>query len=220
MLKRIAIGILSTLVVGAVGASAYHAVTTRSSAAEAAIAALASEPQQIAGETTPLINGQNQAPAGNSGQATQPEAGTAQWGAGLAPQGSGNPAPQQGQGQMQARGRGQQGGGGSAARGIAVPDPQNDLQEWVILEGTLGSYTAPDFTLLTADGQAIAGQLGNLNYLSNQGLTLAVGDRLQIVGFWESSGALAVGQITQLDSGITIQLRDDLGRPSWRGSKR
>jgi len=224
MLKKIVIGVLSTLLVGAVGASAYNAVSTHTSTPEAALAAPAAQQASAA----PVISqgiGQAQVQQGSSLQAGQVEAGPVQWSAGLAPQGSGNQPVQAGQGQGQgqkqgqARGQGQQGSAGSTVpgTGTGVPDPQNGLQELVILTGTLSSYAAPNFTMLTEDGQTITAQLGNLNYLSSQGLELKEGDRLQVMGFWDPSGALAVSQITQIDTGLTVQLRDDLGRPSWRG---
>jgi hypothetical protein len=101
--------------------------------------------------------------------------------------------------------------------GTGVPDPQNGFSEWVTYSGTVSAYAAPNFTLLTDDGQSLAVQLGNLNYVSSLGLNLQDGDAVTVTGFVDPDGALAVGQITLAATGETFTLRGEQGRPMWAG---
>ena len=86
--------------------------------------------------------------------------------------------------------------------------------------GWVSAYAAPEFTLLTADGQAILVQLGNQGYAESLGLVLQDGEEVTVTGFIDSSGALAVTSITLQSTGQTYTLRDSAtGRPSWAGGR-
>jgi hypothetical protein len=119
---------------------------------------------------------------------------------------------QAGQGQRQA-GNGQQN-----APGSGIPNPQNGLTEWITLQGVVSNYAAPNFTLTTSEGQAIAVQLGNLNYLSTLGLSLKDTDQVTLTGYYDPSGSFAVGTLTLDATGQTFTFRDESGRPAWRGN--
>jgi hypothetical protein len=86
------------------------------------------------------------------------------------------------------------------------------------VQGVVSNYAAPNFTLTTSDGQAIAVQLGNLNYLSTLGLSLKEGDSVTLTGYYDPSGSFAVGTLTLDNTGQTFTLRDESGRPAWRGN--
>jgi hypothetical protein len=124
---------------------------------------------------------------------------------------------QRGNGQA-GQGQRQTGNGQENAPGYGIPNPQNGLTEWVTVQGVVSNYTAPNFTLTTTDGQAIAIQLGNLNYLSTLGLSLKDGDSVTLTGYYDSSGSFAVGTLTLDATGQTFTLRDEAGRPAWRGN--
>jgi len=141
-----------------------------------------------------LAKGTNQ--SASAPVATQPPVEQGQQGSGL--------GQQQGQGQ----GKGQ---------GSGIPNSQNGLTEWTTVQGVVSNYAAPNFTLTTADGQVLAIQLGNLNYVNSLGLIMKDGDSITLTGFYDPSGAFAVGTLTLDATGQTFTLRDEYGRPAWRG---
>lgn len=204
MIKKILIGVLAAVVIGAAGVSAYNVL-----AGESAVKA-----------ASPAPNGA-QAGYGQAGQGTAYRTPLAQQnpaqGTGLAganaqgQQDRGNGSRGGGNGRRQ----GQNGNGGQSA--YATPNPQNGFTEALSFHGTISAYNPPTFTLLTDDGQSINAQLGNQSYVANLGLTLSNGDSVSISGYWDTSGAFAVQQITLDSSGQTYLLRDNLGRPLWRG---
>jgi hypothetical protein len=100
--------------------------------------------------------------------------------------------------------------------GTAVPDPQNGFTGWETYSGTVSQYTAPNFILITAAGESIPAQLGNLSYITSLGLQLFDGDWVTVNGYWETSGSLAIAEITLAD-GSSFTLRDAYGRPLWGG---
>jgi hypothetical protein len=130
----------------------------------------------------------------------------------------GNAAGGQGQGRMGGQGQGQGAGQGSRQQnGSGTPAPQNGFTTWTTYQGTVSSYAAPNFTLTTSDGQQLAVQLGNLNYVTSLGLELKDGDSVTLTGFQDPSGSIAVGTITLDASGQSYTLRTENGRPAWAG---
>ncbi|MBN1146687.1 MAG: hypothetical protein JXA78_05490 [Anaerolineales bacterium] len=240
MLKKILVSALIVVVLIAGGASAYNVVFTQAAEGENE-PANAAQVAAISGES-----GRNEAPgAGQGAGQGRSDAGAPPVQA-TRPQGEGTPASPQGgqswqdstgssygngsasgqgnqygknqsQSQGQGQGRGRRGNMGSetgASQG--APEPQNGFQEWITLQGVVSDYIAPDFILLTDDGQSIPAQLGNLSYIETIGLSLQDGERVSIVGYYDPNGGLAIGQIS-LSNGQTFTLRDDLGRPLWAG---
>ena len=108
------------------------------------------------------------------------------------------------------------GGQNQVQAAVNDPQPQNGLTEWLTYRGTVSDLEAPFFNLRLADGQVIPVELGSLSYLNQLGLSVQNGDNVTVTGFWDANGALTSGQIT-LASGESFSLRDELGRPSWRG---
>jgi hypothetical protein len=89
--------------------------------------------------------------------------------------------------------------------------------DWQVYEGTVTQAPALGIDLIieTDDGEEIVAGTGP-GYLAEQGFDLAVGERVQVQGFWED-GELKAAQITRLRDGLAIALRDQLGRPAWAG---
>ena len=123
-----------------------------------------------------------------------------------------------GQGKGQGQGNGQHGANG-AQTGTGIPDPQNGLTEWLTYSGVVSAYAAPNFTLVTSDGQSIAAELGNTNYVASLGLTLKDGDEVTVVGFIDANGGLALKSLTLTATGQTFNFRDDTARPLWAGGQ-
>jgi hypothetical protein len=233
MLKNILFGILAAIVVVAVGMSAYNATAGSAAQAEAQpvspLAGNTAESVQQAIEPEVVSSANSVLPAEIQ---TVPQV-SAQTGAQVA-QTASQPAGQQVTGANQGyggngrRGNGAAGNGNGAGRwqgsngngtagAYATPNPQNGFVEWSTFQGVVSSFSPPNFTLVSADGQTISAQLGNQGYVDSLGLTLVDGESVTVIGYWDNSGSLAVGQITLDASGQTFVLRDDLGRPLWGG---
>jgi len=241
MFKKILITTLSTVIVGAVGTSAYNAAVTPKPETEIAnIPAPSSEiitPNMAADavveetDSEPLDQNQWQ---GNQGQDTQWQGSQEQGTQELNNQGQGNQwqgsqeqstqeLNNQGQGN-QGNGRGGNGKGGNGNRGAnqgssTNADPQNGMVEWVTLHGTVSNYTVPYFTLTSDMGQTLTAQLGDLGFVEEIGFSLQDGDSVIITGYWDASSGFAVGTITLDETGQSFTLRDELGRPLWSGGR-
>jgi hypothetical protein len=115
----------------------------------------------------------------------------------------------QGQGQGQRGGKGRSGGqdGGQAAETMA----------WQTVEGTV--IEVEELVVETADGQRVQVGLGPSHYREGLGFVLQVGDPVRVAGYYEGDEFKA-GQVEVLDSGASIVLRDETGRPMWAGRGR
>lgn len=199
MLRKILFGTLAVVVVLAAGFSAYNVLNGK------------------AAETLPAWNSGNQGQANGSAPANGNGQGFHQGNAVQASQNSGNGInASSGNGNRNGR-RWQQSNSNGSQGALATPNPQNGMSELLTFSGTVSNYAAPKFTLTTSDGQIINAQLGNQNYVSSLGLTLTDGETVTVVGYWDTSGSFAIQQITVNSTGQTFTLRDDLGRPLWRG---
>lgn len=202
MWKKALLGTVAVILIAAVGFSIYNVMTAQASTvpagAAAAIPAAAEPPVQGGAAAV-----QNQSSAPSAGPASGAGPG-AQAGAGMGQGQRGGPGQ---------RGPGQRGPGAGMNAGAA--GSQSGLTDWQTLEGTVSGLAAPNFTLVTADGESIPVQLGNLSYVSKIGLSLAEGQAVTLVGANEASGSLAVQSITV--DGQTYDLRDTTGRPLWAG---
>jgi hypothetical protein len=103
--------------------------------------------------------------------------------------GQGNRYGQGGQGQGQGAPQG-------AGTGTGIPDPQAAQNESITLNGVVSNFAAPNFTLITEDGQIVAVQLGNQRFVTDQGIVLQEGDAVTLSGFFETSDSFAVSTLT------------------------
>lgn len=102
------------------------------------------------------------------------------------------------------------------ASGTHIPNPIAQVDEWITLQGTLVSYQAGNMTISTSAGELISFQTGKPSFFAQQGVTLQVGDEVEVVGFYEGE-QFSAGEITQLSTGLKVMLRDPNGRPLWAG---
>jgi hypothetical protein len=125
-----------------------------------------------------------------------------------------------GQGGRYGQSSGGQGRGASrgSGTGAGVADPQAAQKESLTLHGVVSNYAAPNFTLITDDGQSVTVQLGNQRFVSELGIILPEGQAVTLVGFYEAGDLFAASAITLDASGQTYTLRDQAsGRPLWAG---
>jgi hypothetical protein len=125
------------------------------------------------------------------------------------------------QGQGQGRGRSAQatGNGQSLATADRLYPNYDDTPEVMsTYEGTvlLTPETGGDMVILTDEGQEITVGTGP-GYMEEAGFTLQAGERVQVLGYWEDN-ELRAAQLTRMQDGQTITLRDELGRPAWSGA--
>lgn len=115
------------------------------------------------------------------------------------------------------------GAGGAAATSAEHTAGSNFVQiapeEWVTLNGTLTSVANGQVSFAGSDNQVIALQMGQPNFWQSQGVTLNVGDPVQILGYW-SGAQFMPGEIRKTATGETIMLRDPNGRQLWGGPGR
>jgi len=127
----------------------------------------------------------------------------------------GSTEPGQGYGRAQAGDLPQ----GGEAYSLREPDPRVHVEEWFTLTGQVTSVDTTGLTLQTDDGQTLSIDLGPEWFWSDQGMTLAAGERVTVQVF-DEDGEIKIGQIRLESDGTLLQLRDDDGRPLWAGRGR
>lgn len=122
--------------------------------------------------------------------------------------------------------RGSQGQGGGHGRSAEVTVGTGSIytvpsEEWAMYEGTVMQVPGAgvDLVIATDDGEEIAIGTGP-SYMEAQGFALQAGERVQVEGYWEDGAVFKAAQITRLQDGAAIALRDEFGRPAWAGNGR
>lgn len=95
-------------------------------------------------------------------------------------------------------------------------EPDAVVDEWVTLQGTVTAVNANLLEVTTSDGKVVVVENRAWWFAQEQGFTLAVGDAVSLVGFYEGVDFEA-GSITSLSTDQTVSLRDADGRPLWAG---
>ena len=189
MLKKIVIGGLVVVLVGALAVGMIDAAQGRSVLAQNAAQGPAQPTASSASNGQGYRDGQNQ---------VQDQAA----------------AQLQGQGQGY---RGGQGTGGQGQTQNPNPGtPQANVTEWLTVAGTVNSFDGVGVSLTTNEGAPLWVQFGQSRYVSAQGVTFAVGDHITVNGFYEN-GQFQAGTVVNDTTGQTLKLRDSSGRPLWSG---
>ncbi|MBN1919693.1 MAG: hypothetical protein JW892_00490 [Anaerolineae bacterium] len=86
------------------------------------------------------------------------------------------------------------------------------------METIQGVVISSDSEILvrTAEGEEVLVGLGQAWYREQAGFTVAVGDEVSVLGFYEDGEFKAV-TVEDTTTGATITLRDATGRPAWSG---
>jgi hypothetical protein len=135
-------------------------------------------------------------------------------------------SPEQGSGaSAQQGGNGNHGQGGGYGQGAGsterqYPNYEAPVEEWSVVEGIVvqASGDGVDLVLETEDGKQVVVGTGP-GYMETQGFTLQTSERVQVQGYWDGD-ELKAAQVTRLQDGQTITLRDEAGRPAWAGNGR
>ncbi len=100
------------------------------------------------------------------------------------------------------------------------PNNEDAPEDWALYEGTVMQAPAAgvDLVIKVGSGEEVVVGTGP-GYLEDQGLMLQAGEPVQVQGYWED-GEFKAAQVTRLQDGQTVTLRDEVGRPAWAGSSR
>lgn len=92
-------------------------------------------------------------------------------------------------------------------------------EDWLTISGTVSSVSNGAVVMLAVDGTSYNLQMGQPRFWQSQGVTLNVGDEIEVLGFWMDQ-EFTVGDITKIATGEHIILRDPNGRQLWAGPGR
>ncbi len=92
-------------------------------------------------------------------------------------------------------------------------------EDWVTLDATVLTVNRNGLTIQSADGETLALSFGKASFWQEQAVQFAAGDAVSIQGFWQD-GQFQTGQVTKVETGERILLRDPNGRPLWGGPGR
>ena len=106
-----------------------------------------------------------------------------------------------------------------AGNGQAVRDPQAEIGELENMQGTVESVDTERLVLLVDDTQSL--EIANRAWLFAQenGFAADPGDTVAVSGFYDGDHFEPV-TVTNLTSGLEVQLREESGRPLWAGQGR
>jgi hypothetical protein len=119
-----------------------------------------------------------------------------------------------------------QGGGRGAQSEQAVPGGDLGVlsadvtaEEWLVVTGTVVSVADDLVEIKTDAGEVIPFEGRPLSFAAEQGFALKMGDTVTLGGF-DEDGEFKIGQVTNVNGGATVVLRDASGRPGWAGRGR
>ncbi|MCJ7696575.1 MAG: hypothetical protein MUO40_14285 [Anaerolineaceae bacterium] len=76
------------------------------------------------------------------------------------------------------------------------------------IDNDLWLMRVDDITTIEIEGRT-------LDYITFNNFTASPGTRFSLVGFYETPDSFEISEITNLDSGETIRIRDINGKPAW-----
>ncbi len=106
-------------------------------------------------------------------------------------------------------------GNGNAGQGEVQVAPD----AWVTLSGTVTGMQGANLTITTQDSEILTLQLGQPQFTAEQNIAFAIGDTVDVIGFWEGAQFRA-GEIRKTGTGERLMLLDPNGRPLWGGPGR
>lgn len=92
---------------------------------------------------------------------------------------------------------------------------EHTVTEMETIQGVVISSDS-EILVRTAEGEEVLVGLGQAWYREQAGFTVAVGDQVSVVGFYEE-GEFKAATIEDTTTGESITLRDATGRPAWSG---
>ena len=127
------------------------------------------------------------------------------------------PASNQGTRNGNGSGNGSQGNG--SADGTGTGEALAYAQEWLTLEGYVSTINDDELIVSLTDGSELLLDGRAWSFAQENGFTTSVDNSLQLNGFYDGDDFEA-GSINDLNSGESVLLRDESGRPLWAGNGR
>lgn len=111
-------------------------------------------------------------------------------------------------------------GFGAAAAGQPAHHPL-DPEKVRTVEGKITRVQAEPgqgmpFLMVESEGAAVKVVLGSMRYLLSKDFNPKAGEKVRVVGFETGETELVARSVELIDSGKTLKLRDEQGRPLWQ----
>lgn len=109
--------------------------------------------------------------------------------------------------------------GGAQGNGAGGGGAQVAADAWLTISGTVTGLQGAKVIMTTSDGEILDLTMGQPRFSEEQGVTFALGDEIEVLGFWEGA-QFQPGEIKKVATGERLMLRDPNGRPLWAGPGR
>ncbi len=96
---------------------------------------------------------------------------------------------------------------------------QIPAEAWKTLKGQIAAVNNGNVTFTGTDGVTIPLQMGQRRFWQDQGVVLAAGDAVEVLGYWQNNQFM-VADLLKVATGEHIILRDPNGRQLWGGPGR
>jgi hypothetical protein len=202
-IKNILIGVLSAVIVIAIGASAYTAFASNPVASAAPAVDPSVDTGYGNGDEMVQINPLMADPSADAGYAD-----------GSGYQGT-NEQGANGNGYGGTNGQGGQSAQGQAGGGVGVP--QANIAGAVTVHGVVSSYDGMGIGITADDGQALYVDTGNPRYSQSLGFAPQVGEGVTALMFMGDQGVNSAISVTMDATGMTYTFRSEIGQPLWSG---
>ena len=98
--------------------------------------------------------------------------------------------------------------------------PVVEIRGRITQVGLVRGQGMPSLEVKTAEGRAWKVWLGSMRYLVEQDFNPKAGQEVSVKGFQEADQEVTASSVTLTATKQTIRLRDESGRPVWRGGFR
>ena len=122
-----------------------------------------------------------------------------------------------GAGTQNGRGNGSLRGAGGSGQN-ALEQSLAEVDEVYQYSGVVDEVSEDYLTVISDDGNQILIENRAWWYAMDAGFSASSGDELNITGFYDADGVFEVISLENLTQAISVQVREDSGRPLWAGN--
>ena len=109
---------------------------------------------------------------------------------------------------------------GAFAQAPIASNPVVEISGRITKVGLVRGQGMPSLEVKTAAGVTWKVWLGSMRYLVEQNFNPKAGQEVSVKGFKEADQEVTASSVTLTETKQTIRLRDESGRPVWRGGFR
>lgn len=121
------------------------------------------------------------------------------------------------------QGNGYRGGQNEPQGSAGISNPGTGLAvgagEWIEVSGTILTIESDLLQVQTADNKVIEIEGRSVRFAIGEGFTASSGDKVKLTGFYEGDD-FETAILENLETGASVTLRDENGRPLWAGRGR